>query len=97
MGFYSCPYTFIDGRICGKGCYRQEGCALHWKIRPRTPCGECGMPTTSSYGMCVKHSGKYRRRVNYQQKKRDELRAKIAIFENHIPDLPDSMHEEEKA
>ncbi|CAG8480796.1 17705_t:CDS:2 [Cetraspora pellucida] len=93
MKFYFCSYTFIDKRICEKGCYHQEGCTFHWKIQPRTPCGKCDMPTTSSYSMCVKHSGKYHRRVNYQQKKQDELRTKIAIFENHISNLSDSMHE----
>ncbi|CAJ0747214.1 24263_t:CDS:2, partial [Entrophospora sp. SA101] len=51
MGFYSCPHTYIDDRICGKGCYRPEGCHIHWKMRPRIPCDECGMPTASSYGI----------------------------------------------
>ncbi|RIB23782.1 hypothetical protein C2G38_2288261 [Gigaspora rosea] len=55
MAFYSCLYTYIDGRICGKGCYRQEGCALHWKMRSRSSCMECGIPTASTYDMNYKY------------------------------------------
>ena len=77
MAFYSCPYTYIDGRVCGKKCYRKEGCHIHWKRRTRIPCGECGTPTASSYGMCTKHAGKYYSKANYgknklQDKKRDQ-------------------------
>ncbi|KAG9301855.1 hypothetical protein G9A89_004534 [Geosiphon pyriformis] len=93
MAFYSCPHTYIDGRICGKGSYRQEGCPLHWKMRLRNPCKECGIPTASIYCMCVKHAGKYRNKSNYHKKKQAELRAKIVMLENHIPDLLDSRHE----
>src|SRR6266542_2741914 len=56
MAFYSCPYTYIDGRACRKKCYQQEGCHIHWKRQSRIPCGECGIPTASSYGMCMKHA-----------------------------------------
>jgi hypothetical protein len=69
MAFYSCPYPYIDGRICGNRCYRQEGCHIHWKRQFRIPCGECGTPTTSSYGMCVKHAGKYYSKANYYKNK----------------------------
>ena len=50
MSFYSCPHIYIDGRICGKGWYQQEGCALHWKMRLRNPYKECGIPL---YTVCV--------------------------------------------
>jgi len=77
MAFYSCPYTYIDGRVCEKKCYRKEGCHIHWRRRTRIPCGECGTPTASSYGMCTKHAGKYYSKANYgknklQDKKRDQ-------------------------
>jgi len=60
---------YIDGRVCGKGCYRQEGCALHWKMRLRFPCEECGTPTASKYGMCAQHAAKHRNKANYWKKK----------------------------
>ena len=30
-------------------------------MRLRFPCRECGIPTDSIYGMCIKHAGKYRK------------------------------------
>ncbi len=54
---------------------------------------DCGEPNRSKYNACNKHVGKYKSKENYHRKKQDELRTKIAMFENHIPDLPDSRHE----
>ncbi|RGB31554.1 hypothetical protein C1646_670822 [Rhizophagus diaphanus] len=65
MAFYSCPYTYIDSRVCGKKCYRKEGCHIHWKRQTRIPCGDCGTLMASSYGMCTKHAGKYYSKANY--------------------------------
>jgi len=45
-------YSYINGRVRGKGCYQQDGCAFHWKMRSRFLCGECDTPTASKYGMC---------------------------------------------
>ena len=73
MAFYSCPHIYIDGWICGKGCYQQEGCALHWKMQLRKPCKECGIPTASIYSMCVRHAGKYHNKSNYHKKRQAEL------------------------
>ncbi|CAI2191729.1 9267_t:CDS:2 [Funneliformis geosporum] len=58
MAFYSCLYPYIDSR-----------CHIHWKRQFRIPCGECGTLTTSSYGMCVKHAGKYYSKANYIKNK----------------------------
>lgn len=39
MRIYSCPYIYIDGRICGKGC---KVVLFIGKCKSRTHCGECG-------------------------------------------------------
>ncbi|CAI2200218.1 458_t:CDS:1, partial [Funneliformis geosporum] len=67
--FYSYLYPYIDGCICGNRCYRQEECHIHWKRQFRIPCGKCDTPTTSSYGMYVKHAGKYYSKANYYKNK----------------------------
>ena len=69
MAFYSCAYTYVDGRICGKKMLSQEGCHIHWKRQSRIPCGECDTPTASSYGMCTKHAEKYYSKANYYKNK----------------------------
>src|SRR2546423_1286501 len=38
-----------DGEICNKGCYRSEGCKIHWKASTRVPCKECGKLTFSVF------------------------------------------------
>ena len=93
MGLYRCPYILRTGKVCDRGCYRPEGCKLHWNSPTWIPCKECGKLTYSTYGICNNHVGKYQKRENYRRKKQAELRAKIVILENHIPDLPDSRHE----
>ncbi|RHZ45189.1 hypothetical protein Glove_688g10 [Diversispora epigaea] len=40
-GIYLCQYLSNEGKVCGRPCYRQEGCAIHWKRRQRVPCLEC--------------------------------------------------------
>ncbi|CAG8711788.1 8639_t:CDS:1, partial [Funneliformis mosseae] len=77
MAFYSCPYTYIDSRICGKKCYQKEECHIHWKRQTHISCNICGIPIASSYGMCMKHAGKYYSKANYyknklQDKKHDQ-------------------------
>ena len=42
MGFYKCPYILRSGAICNEGCYRPEGCKIHWKRRQRVPCKQQG-------------------------------------------------------
>ena len=92
MPFYHCQYIHRTGKICGRGSYRPEGCYVHWKSPVRTPCRDCGKLTTSIHNACDKHVGKYQSRENYRRKKQDELRAKIAMFEN-LPDLSNSGRE----
>ncbi|RHZ47865.1 hypothetical protein Glove_566g27 [Diversispora epigaea] len=40
-GIYLCQYLSNEGKVCGRPCYRQEGCAIHWKRRQRVSCLEC--------------------------------------------------------
>ena len=69
MGFYCCPYILRSGAVCDKGCYRPEGCKVHWNSPKRVPCIDCGKLTSSKYGACKKHAGKYRFREFYYQQK----------------------------
>ena len=92
MILYLCSHIQRTGEICGRGS-KSEKCYLHRKSPVYTPCRDCGELNRSKYNACDKHVGKYKSRENYHQKKQDELRAKIAMLENHIPDLPDSRHE----
>ena len=73
MAFYCCPYILRTGEICNKGCYRPEGCKIHWKAPTRVPCKECGKLTYSGYDYCDTHADKYRRRDRYQQKKLEKM------------------------
>ena len=84
----------IDDVFVEKGCYRQEGCALHWKMRSRVPCGECGTPIAFAYGCVLGMLQKYRKKAtiwtNYRipfyvarrSLGRDESRAITCIFLN---------------
>ncbi|RHZ86560.1 hypothetical protein Glove_49g15 [Diversispora epigaea] len=36
-----CQYLSNEGKVCGRPCYRQEGCTLHWKRRHHVPCSQC--------------------------------------------------------
>ncbi|CAH1766258.1 12715_t:CDS:1, partial [Entrophospora sp. SA101] len=56
MGFYRCPYILRTGKICNKGCYRPEGCTVHWDSPTRIPCKECGKLTSSKFGACRTHA-----------------------------------------
>ena len=54
---------------------------------------EYGIPTASTYGMCVKHARKYRNKASYHKKRQAELITKYhSMLGNHIPDLSDSRH-----
>ncbi|CAH1758823.1 13142_t:CDS:10 [Entrophospora sp. SA101] len=89
MGFYSCPHTYIDDRICGKGCYRPEGCHIHWKMRPRIPCDECGMPTASSYVNYAESSSESNIDSDYGEKsERAKRRSTRSLNDssNHFPE-----------
>ncbi|RHZ47870.1 hypothetical protein Glove_566g70 [Diversispora epigaea] len=46
-GIYLCQYLSNEGKVCERPCYRQEGCAIHWKRHQRVSCLECGKPTAS--------------------------------------------------
>ena len=92
MAFYHCQYIHRTGKICGRGCYHPKGCYIHYKSPVRTPCRDCGELNSSIHNACYKHVGKYQSRENYRRKKQDELRAKIAMFEN-LPDLSNSGYE----
>ncbi|CAJ0825103.1 5586_t:CDS:2 [Entrophospora sp. SA101] len=58
MGFYRCPYILRTGKVCNEGCYRPEGCRVHWNSPTRVPCKECGKLTPSIFGVCRTHAGK---------------------------------------
>src|SRR5690348_15872717 len=90
---YHCPYILRTGKVCNRGCYRPGGCKLHWNSPTWIPCKECGKLTYSTYGICSNHVSKSRKKVYYHQNKQTELHAKIVMLKNHIPDLPDSIHE----
>ena len=69
MGFYNCPYMLRNGEVCNRGCWRAEGCFIHYKSPVRYPCEECGKLTFSKYKHCEEHAGKYRKREQYYRKK----------------------------
>jgi hypothetical protein len=75
-GFYNCPYILRTGKVCNEGCYRLEGCKIHWKSPNQVPCIHpgCKKFTSSVYNACKKHSGKYRSREFYWQHKLAENR-----------------------
>jgi len=54
MAFYRCSYILRTGKVCNRGCYRPEGCKVHWDSPPRIPCKECGKLTYSGYDYCEK-------------------------------------------
>ena len=92
MILYNCSQIRRTGEICGRNS-KSEKCYIHRKSPVYTPCRDCGEPNRSKYNACNKHVGKYKSRENYNRKKQDELYEKLAMFENHISDLPDSRHE----
>ena len=81
MGFYNCPKPLRTGEICNKGCYRPEGCNIHWKSPKRIPCKECGKLMASKYGVCRKHAGKYHSRDNYYKKKLAKMAQSEIVIE----------------
>ena len=58
-GMYTCNYLLRSGEKCGRTCWREEGCAIHWKARKRYPCKKCGIPTSAKPGLCREHAGGY--------------------------------------
>ena len=92
MKLYNCSQIRRTGEICGRNS-KSEKCYIHRKSPVYTLCRDCGEPNRSKYDACNKHVGKYKSKENYHRKKQDELRIQIAMFKNHIPDLPNSMHE----
>ena len=45
-------------------------------MRLRNPCKECGIPTASIYGMCVKHAGNIATNRTITKKRQAELLTK---------------------
>jgi hypothetical protein len=81
MGLYNCPYILRNGEVCNRGCYRPEGCFIHYKSPERIPCEECGKLTFSKYKHCEEHAGKYRKREQYYRKKAEKLEVRtIQMF-----------------
>src|SRR6185369_9270100 len=70
-GIYLCQYLSNEGKVCEQPCYRQEGCAIHWKRRQRVPCLECGnsKPTASKYSLCNLHADKCHAKAFYYRNK----------------------------
>ena len=59
IGHFICQYIKRDGSICGKGCWRPEGCSRHFNARPRTICPVCKQETYSDTGICSTYDGIY--------------------------------------
>jgi hypothetical protein len=59
LALYICDYLHNSGKICGKACTRPEGCRLHYQVKKRYPCTDCGKPTGSACGRCKLHKGGY--------------------------------------
>ena len=72
-GTYICQYPTNEGKICGRPCYRQEGCAIHWKRRQRVLCLECGKPTASKYSLCNLHADKCHAKAFYYRNKLSKM------------------------
>ena len=78
-GRSTCPYVKRDGSICGKSCWRDIGCSLHWKLYDtniaKFPCGICGERTISGTGYCPKHAKKVYFRNWYEKQKAQRIEA----------------------
>ena len=72
-GIYLCQYLSNEGKVCGRPCYRREGCAIHWKRRQRIPCLECGKLTASEYSLCNLHADKCYVKAYYYRKKLEKM------------------------
>ena len=59
QGEHTCDYLLRSGEICGRNCWRSNGCFEHWKSKKRFPCKICGTPTSSKPGLCRQHAGGY--------------------------------------
>ena len=68
-----CQYLSNEGKICGRPCYLQEGCSIHWKRRQRVPCKQCGRATASVYGLCNLHTGKHHAKTYYYRNKLSKM------------------------
>ena len=74
-GKYICQYHSDEGKVCGNGSTRPEGCSIHWKRRPRHLCKQdgCIRPTASKYGFCNWHVNKCQSKAHYHRKKMDKM------------------------
>lgn len=66
---YLCPYINRQGKKCGKGARRPEGCGAHVYSRPLAPCGKCQKPTNTITGLCAR-CGKSAYTVKYIRERR---------------------------
>ena len=73
MGRFICQYIKRDGKICGKGCMSELGCARHFNARPKYICPVCNEETYSKTGICSTHSGPYDRALRESKKTKTEL------------------------
>ncbi len=72
IGHFICQYIKRDGSICGKGCWRPEGCSRHFNARPRTICPVCKQGTYSDTGICSTHGGIYDHALRESKKTKTE-------------------------
>ena len=72
IGRFICQYIKRDGSICGKGCWRPEGCSRHFNARPKYICPVCNEETYSKTGICSTHSGPYDRALRESKKTKTE-------------------------
>ncbi|CAB4375221.1 unnamed protein product [Rhizophagus irregularis] len=74
-GKYICQHYSNEGKVCGRGSRRPEGCSIHWKRHQRYPCKQdgCERRTKSKYGFCDWHVNKCQSKERYHQKKLDKM------------------------
>ena len=73
MDRLSCQYIKKDGSICGKGCWRASGCAIHYKTRPKKICPVCDEKTYSDTGICSTHGRIYKNA--YREGKKNKMKS----------------------
>ena len=74
-GKYVCQHPDDEGKICGGGSIRSEGCHIHWKRRQRHLCKQdgCVRRTASKYGFCSLHVNKSYSKERYHRIKLDKM------------------------
>src|SRR5437762_2455969 len=74
-GEYICQHRSDEGKVCGRGSMRLQGCYIHWRRRQRHPCKHdgCIRWTASKYGFCNWHVNKSHSKAYYNRKKLNKM------------------------